>query len=107
MQKFFQLLVEAFDMDPIRNDKLRDLVRKKTVTIVQLANPQFEPYLTFHEQQAVDHVLRVAGRLPDDEFVRLVRSTYPAITQPKYEPLNLPALAKKYREEFPVDEYAH
>lgn len=103
MRTFFQRLIAAFGLDQIRNDKQRDLVGKTTVTIVQLANPLFEPYLTLHEQQAVDHVLRVAGRLPDDEFERLVLSTYPAITQPKYQPLDLPALAKKYREEFPVD----
>lgn len=68
--------------------------------VVELVTP-FVPNLTAEEKQAIDHVIRVTKDLDNDAFLRLVRSTYPALTQPLYVPLDLPALARQYRAEFP------
>lgn len=68
--------------------------------VVALAAP-YVPNLTDAERRAVDHVIRVTQDLDDDAFFRLVRSTYPVLTQPLYEPLDLQDLARCYRAEFP------
>lgn len=70
--------------------------------VVVVADRAFRPRLGAEEQKAVDHVLRVAGGLGDNELTRLVMSTYPVLTQPKYKVLDLPALAERYKEEFQV-----
>lgn len=66
--------------------------------VVVVADKAFRPQLNAEERKTVDHVLKVAGRLGDNELTQLVMFTYPAL-QPKYTPLDLPALARRYKEE--------
>ena len=55
--------------------------------------------LTNEERQALDHVIEQTKPLTWQPFIKLVYSTYPIATQPRYETLNLVALAKAYKKQ--------
>ena len=69
--------------------------------VVELTDDSFTPNLLPEEKAAINHVIDVTKDLNWDSFIRLVYSTYPVVTQPKYTPLNLRELAAKYKAEFP------
>lgn len=69
--------------------------------VVELTDRSFEPNLSPAQKDAINHVIDVTWDLNWDDFIRLVYSTYPVVTQPKYTPLNLRQLAAKYKAEFP------
>lgn len=53
--------------------------------------------LSLEAQMSLDHVIKNTSNLYWDDFISLVYSTYPIITQSKYSQLDLPKLAKEYR----------
>lgn len=49
------------------------------------------------ERKALDHVIEKTKNLTWKPFIKLVYSTFPIATQPRYVPLNLVELAKTYQ----------
>lgn len=58
-----------------------------------------DPDLPDDEREILDHVIATTGRLYWDGFMKLVYSTYPVVTQPRYSLLDLEALAAEYQDE--------
>lgn len=52
--------------------------------------------LTEQEKEVLDHVINETAPLYWNDFIRLVYSTYPVVTQPKYSELDLVGLAREY-----------
>jgi hypothetical protein len=57
----------------------------------------YSPQLDAFEKRTLNHVIRTTSGKDWDEFIRLVYSTYPVMTQPRYTYLDLPRLARQYR----------
>lgn len=58
---------------------------------------QFVPTLSPVEMAAADFAIEKTKNLGWDSFIKLVYSTYPVLTESKYEFLDLPKLAKEYK----------
>jgi hypothetical protein len=56
--------------------------------------------LSQSEKAILDFVIEKANFKSSDEFVQLIHSTFPSLTLDKSDKLNLPDLAKIYKEEF-------
>ena len=54
------------------------------------------PSLTEQDTEIMNYVITTCAPLNWDDFMRLVYSTYPVMTQPKRSTLNLPLLARQY-----------
>lgn len=61
------------------------------------AEPAEWPSLTDEERQILDHVIQETSLLYWNEFIKLVYSTYPMVTQERFAPLDLVTLANEYR----------
>ena len=67
--------------------------------VIQL-RVDFEPETLSDEDRAIlDHVIETTSPMFWDKFIKLVYSTYPIVTQPRFSRLDLVALAEKYRQE--------
>lgn len=55
--------------------------------------------LTEDEKEILDFVIESTAPKYWDEFIRLVYSTYPIVTQPRFSKLDLVELARRYKEE--------
>lgn len=75
--------------------------RKTTIYLNEDSTAQLDS-LTSKDIEILDHVIEKTRRLSFDGFVQLVYSTYPIMTQPRYQYLNLPALARKYIDSIPL-----
>ena len=53
--------------------------------------------LSYEETEVLDYVISVTAPMNWSDFVRLVYSTYPILTQPRYSVLNLVELAFTYK----------
>lgn len=62
-------------------------------------NPQgkYEPYLEADEKKIADFVIKATSSLPWNQFIKLVYSTYPIVTTPKYSKLDLLRAAEEYK----------
>lgn len=69
---------------------------KNTIRLVA-ASPQIS--LSEDEKEILDHVIEHTSPYEYNEFIRLVYSTYPVRASDRYDYLNLPKLAKEYKEE--------
>lgn len=67
--------------------------------IIVLQDMHFHPNITDSERHVLDHVIRTTEAKSWDAFIRLVYSTYPIRTQPRYRQLDLVSLAKAYAAE--------
>ncbi len=65
--------------------------------IISLKNAGHPFKLDPIELEVAKHVLQETKSLRFDEFIKLVYSTYPVVTQPKGSYLNLVQLAKDYK----------
>jgi hypothetical protein len=54
------------------------------------------PSLTDEERNVLDFVISTTSPMHWDDFIKLVYSTYPIVTRPRYSTLDLVALAKEY-----------
>lgn len=54
--------------------------------------------LTRGDKDALDFVINACAPLTWNDFIRLVYSTYPIMTQPRYSRLDLSQLAREYQE---------
>lgn len=67
--------------------------------VVALRHSQPDVDLEEAEKLALDHVIQKTKDLTWAPFIKLVYSTYPIATQPRYVPLNLVELAKTYQQQ--------
>ena len=68
-----------------------------TKDIVKLKNVEIYNKLTNDEIAVLDSIINMTARMNWEQFVRVVYSTYPILTQPKMSKLNLIYLSKKYK----------
>lgn len=66
--------------------------------VVSLAE-DFDPSLSSEEQNVLNHVIAATSPKNWSDFIRLVYSTYPIVTQPRYSKLDLINLAQRYKKE--------
>ena len=80
-----------------------EVVRSQTVygspkQVVQLKRPNLDVHLEPWEEEALAHVISTTSELTWAKFIELVYSTYPVVTQDRYNRLDLVQLANDYRE---------
>lgn len=67
--------------------------------VIKLAKSREYPSLTDEDKRILDSVIETTKRQSWNEFIRLVYSTYPVMTQDRFSTLNLVALARSYAED--------
>jgi hypothetical protein len=68
----------------------------KDVIILNRAGHDLEKKLSTDEIAALDHVIEQTKALTWEPFIKLVYSTFPIVTEPRYKDLDLVQLANKY-----------
>ncbi len=91
-------------VDAIRDDRNFKIEKKRNVyggpkEQIRLIRPISLPNMPASTQAILQHVVNQTVDLNWSEFIRLVYSTYPVLSQPRYVDLDLPSLAKEYRQE--------
>ena len=66
--------------------------------VISLKNQSLGFDLTSDEKSILENVLRATEGKNFDQFIKLVYSTYPIVTQERHSHLDLPRLAKEYKE---------
>ena len=66
--------------------------------LIRISEKHTQPTLSDNVKHVLDFVIEKTSPLSWDDFIKLVYSTYPIVTQPKYSTLDLVALAKLYTE---------
>ncbi|WP_316318656.1 Panacea domain-containing protein [Clavibacter michiganensis] len=65
--------------------------------VISLSRPVWDLALSPDERHAIDHVIDKTQSMYYQEFMKLVYSTFPIATQPRYEELDLVSLANQYK----------
>jgi hypothetical protein len=97
-------LDDVFDI-ALRNPrfKVRDTLNAygspKQIIELKDANDDASDRLSSTERSILNHVIEQTKELYWSDFIRLVYSTYPIATQPRYVKLDLPRLAQTYNAE--------
>ena len=65
-------------------------------TLLSRTSTLFSPILSRQEQTSLQHVILATQRLGWDDFIKLVYSTYPIASSPRYSYLNLVQKAAEY-----------
>lgn len=94
---------------PYVSDVINEIRNDKDFTLTMVTNALGEPkelitvkddfvnpVLSDDVRDVLDFVIRKTSPLFWEDFIALVYSTYPVVTQPKYSYLNLEELAKEY-----------
>lgn len=66
--------------------------------VIEASPNAAEPALSGEERAILDHVIAETNRLYFNDFIKLVYSTYPIVTQPRYQELDLVELAGEYEQ---------
>lgn len=66
--------------------------------VVRLARPDLDVKLEPWEEEALNHVIATTSDLTWARFIELVYSTYPVVSQDRYNTLDLVRLAQDYKE---------
>jgi hypothetical protein len=79
-----------FDLEQTSNSfgSLKEIIRFKG---------HFHAFLLPAERAAIDFAIEKTRSLGWDAFIKLIYSTYPIVTESRYEYLDLPALAREYK----------
>lgn len=96
-------------IEEINNDKRFDVVSAVTFygnqkNIIKLANLENFTEPTEKEKKVIDFVIEKTKKFYWNDFIKLVYSTYPIISQEKGSCLNLIELAKEYKELLAIGE---
>jgi hypothetical protein len=67
--------------------------------LIELVRPRGYPSLTEDDRRILDSVIASTAEKNWNEFIRLVYSTYPIITQDRFSKLDLVELAHRYAED--------
>lgn len=70
--------------------------------LIRVTNDAQRPILKKSEQAVLDHVIEVTAPKYWNDFIQLVYSTYPIVTQPRFAKLDLVALAQEYKADQPL-----
>jgi hypothetical protein len=70
--------------------------------LVRVADDVAYPSLTEEEAELLDFVINSSACKNWDDFIKLVYSTYPIVTQERFSKLDLVKLAKEYEESIPL-----
>lgn len=86
----------------VKNDQDFNIVSHNNIyggykEIVKLNNKNITPNLSDNTKQVVDFVIEKTKDLEWNDFIRLIYSTYPIVTQEKYSKLDLVRLAEEYQ----------
>jgi len=73
-------------------------------TIIRASEDAQKPELDSKITNVLDSMIEKAAKRSWNQFIQLVYSTYPILTQPRYSKLDLVALAKEYKVKFPREE---
>jgi len=70
--------------------------------LIQVADDITYPSVTEDEKELLDYVISSSASKNWDDFVKLVYSTYPIVTQDRFSSLDLVELAKEYEKSIPL-----
>jgi predicted nucleic acid-binding OB-fold protein len=70
--------------------------------LIQVADGVDYPSVTEEEKELLDYVISSSASKNWDDFIKLVYSTYPIVTQDRFSKLDLVELAKEYEESIPL-----
>lgn len=70
--------------------------------IVVLQNQQCKVNVSDDVKSILDFVIEKTSKLNWNEFINLIYSTYPVVTQPRYTYFDLVKLSKEYKEKVPL-----
>jgi hypothetical protein len=70
--------------------------------LIQVADNVDYPSLTEDEKELLDCVVSSSASKNWDDFIKLVYSTYPIVTQDRFSKLDLVKLAREYEESIPL-----
>jgi len=70
--------------------------------LIQVADDVDYPSLTDDEKELLDYVISSSASKNWDDFIKLVYSTYPIVTQDRFSKLDLVKLAREYEESIPL-----
>ncbi len=70
--------------------------------LLQVADDVAYPSVTDGEKELLDFVISTSASKNWDDFIKLVYSTYPIVTQERFSKLDLVGLAEKYEESIPL-----
>jgi hypothetical protein len=94
----------VFEVKDVANDNPEIFTVENTETIfgtpkmlIKLKDGYPEPVLDVEEKEILDWVIEKSKRLPWNEFIRLIYSTYPILSQDRGTSLDLVKLADEYR----------
>jgi len=88
-------------IDTIRNDADFTITSQVNIygeikELIKLNEIYSSPVISSDAQSVLDFVIKKTSSLSWEDFIQLVYSTYPIVTQPKYSNLNLEKLAVEY-----------
>lgn len=66
--------------------------------LFELSDDEYNPKIDDAAKMSLDHVIKITKSLNWSDFIKLVYSTYPISSSAKYTYLNLPDLARAYRQ---------
>jgi predicted nucleic acid-binding OB-fold protein len=70
--------------------------------LIRVADDVDYPSLTDDEKELLDYVISSSASKNWDDFIKLVYSTYPIITQDRFSKLDLVKLAREYEQSIPL-----
>ena len=94
-------------LDTAREDPAFEVVSTRNMygsqkELLRVADDVDYPSLSEEEVQTLDFVLDQAAPMNWSEFIKLIYSTYPIVTQERYSKLDLEKLAHEYEEVIPL-----
>jgi hypothetical protein len=86
----------------VRQDPMLEEISTKnpygdSKALIRVKGQPFYPTLDSNDERILDHVIKATSPKNWDEFIQLVYSTYPILTQPRFSKLDLVALATRFR----------
>ena len=89
--------VAIYDPDFVVEDTINMYGAPKT--LIRLVNDRPSPSLSAEDHEILDWVIETSAKKTWNDFIRLVYSTYPIMSQERGTELDLAALAEEYRSE--------
>jgi hypothetical protein len=92
-------VVESVRSDPEFDVDITANMYGNSKEIISTKNGVQYPSITGDDKEVLDFVINSTAPKYWNDFIRLVYSTYPVLTQPRYTRLNLVELAERYKQE--------
>ncbi len=95
-------IIETANEDPGFNVAMGSTMYDEPKVLIQYAGDAETPSLSADDREILDFVIEGTSDKNWSQFIQLVYSTYPIVTQQRYATLDLPMLAQKYKEAQPL-----